>query len=618
MAVEYQLSYTAREIDNRLGSIDKAVFFTEQNLTEAQKAQARKNIGITSTNQSGSNQNNSSQNDIVLNRNGVGRSYQYDYMREIANIANKHTKSNALTFLWVTDTHTTLNDFGFIGSSPYIGSVCAQMTKYVPCEFVAHTGDIIDGTSFVDDELSLLSELNRNFMDSSCPVFYVKGNHDDNRIYALSKGGDGYGSGEDYILDSELYARTNAFHKNVRTPVGNNKMYFYYDDEHTKVRSIFLNSYDFTEECDEAGNRTENPSVKIFSQEQLDWLRDDALNFTEKEMPSEWGVILFSHLYLHNDVYRILGNFQNGIDVFEGRGNGEIIAQFVGDDHLDMLSYFQFTYTDYAATRITGLNASKGRDNTEDATTDNSVLYPPAKVKETENETAFDLVTIDRENKLIYLTRYGARSLVYNDETGEFDLLAARTRIIDYTTGTYVKLTDGVLAPDDDTSGEDSGGDNTGGDNSGNDQKIEATNVLMGIIFESGYIGAGGVDADNSAHIRSAALDISSLQATTDTARQYRYVAYSGDAAISNMAVYFYDDDGYVAGADGNANSNTTYGFPDNALSALHNYNRYTSIKYMRWTINSTLNKITRIAIYEIVDGAAVLIDECDIGNVSA
>lgn len=42
---EYKLSYTANEINRRLGEIDNAVKYTEQTLTEDQKAQARANIG---------------------------------------------------------------------------------------------------------------------------------------------------------------------------------------------------------------------------------------------------------------------------------------------------------------------------------------------------------------------------------------------------------------------------------------------------------------------------------------------------------------------------------------------------------------------------------------------
>lgn len=46
MANEHELSYTAEEIDERLGLVGSSVLFTEQTLTEEQKAQVRANIGV--------------------------------------------------------------------------------------------------------------------------------------------------------------------------------------------------------------------------------------------------------------------------------------------------------------------------------------------------------------------------------------------------------------------------------------------------------------------------------------------------------------------------------------------------------------------------------------------
>lgn len=45
MATEYKLSYTAQEIDEKLGMVDNAVLYTPQTLTEERQAQARENIG---------------------------------------------------------------------------------------------------------------------------------------------------------------------------------------------------------------------------------------------------------------------------------------------------------------------------------------------------------------------------------------------------------------------------------------------------------------------------------------------------------------------------------------------------------------------------------------------
>jgi hypothetical protein len=52
MAQEYKLSFSAEEIDNRLNLAGNAILYTEQNLTEEQKAQVRINLGIDSTEES--------------------------------------------------------------------------------------------------------------------------------------------------------------------------------------------------------------------------------------------------------------------------------------------------------------------------------------------------------------------------------------------------------------------------------------------------------------------------------------------------------------------------------------------------------------------------------------
>lgn len=530
--------------------------------------------------------------DLVLDRNSLGKPYMREYVRSIADVANKHTKPNALTFLWVTDTHTWEKD-------TYIGSVVAQMTKYVPCEFVAHTGDIIDGLTTVEAGLSTLSELNRNLQDAECPVFYAKGNHDDNCLYARNQVASGLGNCEDYILTSELYARTNAFKKNAKSPVGNGDMYFYYDDEATKVRSIFLNSYDYTEECDESGIRVEDAHTgKVFRQEQLNWLETQALNFTDKETPTDWGVILFSHEYLHANVYKILGDFQKGLNTFADRGNGEVIAWFVGDDHLDMLSWFNWVYdAGFSTARLTCLNASMGFDGYNSATTDNKVLYPPRKVADTENETAFDLVTIDRENHLIYLTRYGARSYAYNTETGVYDTIVARTRVVDYTTGTYKVLTG--LEPE--------------------DEKVEATNVLMGMTFEKGAINdTTGEDVESTSNMRSNMVDISTLQATTDTVLTYHFVIYSTDdnPVLRAVLMRYNASNEFVNGADLNNTSLTEqYGYPAGSACGAFNYNRYAPIKKVRYSVDARNSARVRVAIYKLVDDVPELVDQCDVDN---
>ena len=53
MASVYKLSYTAKEIDDKLGEIDNVVKITAQTLTDEQKAQARANIGAAAVGEAG-------------------------------------------------------------------------------------------------------------------------------------------------------------------------------------------------------------------------------------------------------------------------------------------------------------------------------------------------------------------------------------------------------------------------------------------------------------------------------------------------------------------------------------------------------------------------------------
>lgn len=49
MADEYKLSFTAEEIDERLGRVGSTILHTSQDLTTEQQAQARENIGAVTT-----------------------------------------------------------------------------------------------------------------------------------------------------------------------------------------------------------------------------------------------------------------------------------------------------------------------------------------------------------------------------------------------------------------------------------------------------------------------------------------------------------------------------------------------------------------------------------------
>lgn len=383
----------------------------------------------------------------VLYRNALKGDYMHKYLNDISNEANLYTAPDRLTFMLITDSH-------FTPQTSYIASIVANLTKYVPCSFIAHTGDIIDGIRSKASELKTLLGVARNFNDAMCPTFYTKGNHDDNSLYI--KLGGGTDIAENYITNSELYCRTNKFNQNKLVFGSASNMYYYYDDPISKVRSVFVNMFNVPETVDIDGKRIYTAqNSRCFGQEQLEWLANVALNFSDKEDDkSNWGVIVFSHIVISNAFFKIINAFASGTSYSEVVSDGinssdisvdytpqgamEFIAYFIGDYHYDSMSTGASSYNDFPI--ISTLNSSRARDNTDQPTPANGILMPPHKAFATENDTAFDIVSIDRTNHLIYLTRYGARSYAYNSATGEFDQIVNRTRIINYETCEYTQL----------------------------------------------------------------------------------------------------------------------------------------------------------------------------------
>lgn len=75
MDKEFELSYTASEVDDRLGMAGNAILYTEQVLTEEQKKQARANIGAISK-----DEENITEEDVQYHYDGDKQSGKYEYV----------------------------------------------------------------------------------------------------------------------------------------------------------------------------------------------------------------------------------------------------------------------------------------------------------------------------------------------------------------------------------------------------------------------------------------------------------------------------------------------------------------------------------------------------------
>lgn len=146
---------------------------------------------------------------------------------------------------------------------------------------------------------------------------------------------------------------------------------------------------------------------------------------------------------------------------------------------------------------------------------------------------------------------------------------------------------------------------------------VEATNVLKGMTFEVGDITTDTGENNDSitTNIRSSMVDISSLQATTSTTINYLFAVYSidGDQVLGGRLARYGENDEYVSSLDLLTNYNEQYGYPEGTIAAFFSYNMYTTIKKCRFAINPGNSGKIRVAIYKIVDGAAQIVDQCDV-----
>lgn len=190
----------------------------------------------------------------------------------------------------------------------------SMLSRYVHVDAIANLGDFVRGDEVkettVSDLQTLLTSTHEN---ADCPVFYIRGNHDDNGWYSLAGSGNpGSHLPEEIINDREWYELAFGITaKDVVTdparPYGG---YGYYDHEASKIRVFLLNTVDIPYILEEDGTyRYNSYECYAFSSEQLNFVAD-ALRFSDKEAPGEWAALFLTHVPLdttNNDGYRFGG-----------------------------------------------------------------------------------------------------------------------------------------------------------------------------------------------------------------------------------------------------------------------------------------------------------------------
>ena len=350
-----------------------------------------------------------------------------DWVNEITTTANavnnlKSGSTDTVQFILTSDIHYP-DGAGMVQN---IGKVSAEVMKRCSIPYFVNLGDsttqssnysISDLSAQIDDVVNkVLSPINSKM------ILATVGNHDG---ATGQKVVDGTTLHYRYQLNNAARAQTYfGWQKsNTAKVFSEDGTYYYLDNADTKTRYIVLNSFWSEWAGDEDGFTTDiehsffhNP---IFGQTQLSWFANVALN-----MPQDYAAVIITHdassaedveifkgiltAYKNKSTYNgtYTGNQtwqSSSVAVNYTNAVGDVIAIFHGHNHKDIINT-----TTYAVPYI-GITTAGAYEDVRDTNA-------PTRTAGTATETAIDVVTIDKTNKTIYLTRLGAgtdRSVSY-------------------------------------------------------------------------------------------------------------------------------------------------------------------------------------------------------------
>lgn len=347
-------------------------------------------------------------------------------------LQNEYPKSLTIGFL--TDMHfdytkstieTVLkNNIGGIGR-------IAQSCKV---EGVFFGGDNLQESATHDAQIANAEAFAAIITNSSVPCMLAKGNHDDSSIKgwdaSVGKYKDGY-----HITDKEYYARCfkhNENRWNIGMDKNRDKLYYYVDFPSQQIRVIVLNCVDIPYINDDGYLRYHGQHDYGYSEAQLKWVIEQALDFSDKKDAADWDVITIQHIGDNSalkgsmwvsDIVKPEKNADVMVGIFDAfrkrttysfeRTSGDfacniscdftnaeqgIICRISGHTHKDYdETYDGLLYLSTMQAGSNGVGNEASKDGNTYTKTANSAM-----------ESAFDFFTIDKDSKKIFATRFGA------------------------------------------------------------------------------------------------------------------------------------------------------------------------------------------------------------------
>jgi hypothetical protein len=343
--------------------------------------------------------------------------------KAVARIVNGRQNETSTVFAFLADGHCGWGSDATHEAVKQSAQAVETINNRCPLDFVAHGGDLSVGGSYstIDSTFTDIEDYTEIMasVSAATPSLWMVGNHDDAPYQATAN----------RLTQAQTFALIGR--KNLRSGAVFNGgcNYGYLDMNSRKVRVIYLDTHDKrtwgTVRVTEGG--VPFMDANNISGEQLQWLVDTALDFSSKENPEEWAVVVLSHAALNstgtitdavsgaNHAYSttnaatILAAYcdggsgsitHNGVTVNYNFSalteKAEICCAVHGHNHM---------YSDETINGIVSIGCPNVMNGRERQSADGNTY---TKTAGTAQGTSFCVITVDRQNRKIYADHYGA------------------------------------------------------------------------------------------------------------------------------------------------------------------------------------------------------------------
>ena len=341
----------------------------------------------------------------------------------VARTANTRQNESSLVFAFLADGHCGWGADATHEAVKQAAQAVKVINSRCPLDFVAHGGDLSVGGSYstIDSTFTDIEDYTEimSGVSSAVPSLWMPGNHDDAPYQATA----------DRLTQAQTFALIGRKNQRCGAVFEGMCNYGYLDLESRKMRVIYLDTHDKREW---GTVKVESGSVPFMDAnniggEQLLWLANTALDFSAKDNPGEWAVVVLSHAalncsgtitdaesgasraYITTNAAIILAAYKSG-----GKGNithngvsvnynfsglterAEICCAVHGHNH---------TYSNETVSGIVSIGCPNLMNGRERSSADGNTY---TKVPGTEQGTSFCVITVDRKNKKVFADHYGA------------------------------------------------------------------------------------------------------------------------------------------------------------------------------------------------------------------